>query len=147
MTPTKPEPGAGHTSGLLPCPFCGGDGRVIPEVGNHFHPRLLYRPQCGKCGGNLGGFESRPQAIAAWNTRASAPALAAEVARLRVALTTLVDEFGGTLDQYHRNGPHFTHKDGTEVFDVAVILDRAEYIEAARAELAPDAADQEKPHD
>ena len=60
----------------------------------------------------------------------------ATVAALVEALEGLVSEFGGTIDQYHKIGPDFTHKDGTEVFDVGVVLDRAPLIDAARAALA-----------
>lgn len=48
-------------------------------------------------------------------------------------LRKVVDEFGCSITQYHRNGPDFTHKDGTEVFEVSVLLNRSEIIDAARA--------------
>jgi hypothetical protein len=74
--------------------------------------------------------------------RSVADAIAAEIVRrwnAFEALAKLADEFGCTLDQYNKNGPHWTHKDGTQVFDVAVVLDRAGLIEEARAAVAPDA--------
>lgn len=76
---------------------------------------------------------------------AEARATAAEAERdaMRAALVELVDEFGGSIEQYHKIGPDFTHKDGTEVFHVGVVLDRAELIERARAALTP--KPQEKP--
>ena len=61
----------------------------------------------------------------------------ARIAELEAALRELVDEFGGTLAEYEHAGPHFTHKDGTEVFNVAVITDRAELLERAQKVLTP----------
>lgn len=60
---------------------------------------------------------------------------------MRRLVASFCDEFGGTLDEYHKNGPHFTFKDGTEVFDVAVILDRADLITEARQALSPSPTD------
>lgn len=62
--------------------------------------------------------------------------LMAAAPELLAALVALVDEFGCTIDQYHKNGPDWTHKDGTEVFDVSTVLDRAPLIDAARAAIA-----------
>lgn len=56
-------------SALLPCPFCGGAGHIIPDQGNQYRSNVLYRPQCDRCGGGLGGFDTSVFAIAAWNTR------------------------------------------------------------------------------
>jgi hypothetical protein len=71
---------------------------------------------------------------------AAAPDTAAERDRLReinaelvTALRNLVEEFGGTIAQYYKFGPNWTHKDGTEVFDASTVLDREPLIEAARA--------------
>ena len=58
---------------LSPCPFCGGAGHVVEDYGYEGRAPLLYRPQCKVCGGGLGGFSKRPEAIAAWNRR-TAPA-------------------------------------------------------------------------
>lgn len=54
---------------------------------------------------------------------------------LRNALERLVDEFGCSIAQYDRIGPDWTHKDGTEVFEVSVLLDRRELIDRARSLL------------
>ena len=62
---------------------------------------------------------------------------ARRIAELEAALRELVDEFGGTLAEYEHAGPHFTHKDGPEVFNVAVITDRAELLERAQKVLTP----------
>lgn len=66
-------------------------------------------------------------------------AQSAEVERLRGVVGPLLDELECTLDQYHRNGPDWTFKDGTEVFAASVLLDRAELIQSVRAALAKDA--------
>ena len=50
-------------------------------------------------------------------------------------LQRLADEFGCSLDQYNKNGPDWTHKDGTETLNASVLLDRTELIEEARAYL------------
>jgi hypothetical protein len=52
------------------------------------------------------------------------------------ALRCLVDEFGGSIEQYHKIGPDFTHKDGTETLFASTLLDREELIERARAAIA-----------
>ena len=52
------------------------------------------------------------------------------------ALEQLVEEFYGSIQQYDKIGPDFTHKDGTEVFHVSVLLDRRELLEDARRILS-----------
>lgn len=73
------------------------------------------------------------------NAEANARLIAAAPALLSL-LTEIVDEFGCSIQQYHKNGPDFTHKDGTEVFHVSVLLDREGLIERARAAVATLAA-------
>jgi len=68
--------------------------------------------------------------------------LIASAPDLLEALKALVDEFGCTIDQYHKVGPHWTQKDGNELFDVGVVLDREPLIEAARAAIAKAGAGQ-----
>lgn len=50
-------------------------------------------------------------------------------------LSALVNDLGCTIEQYDKIGPDFTHKDGTEVFHVSVLLDRRELIDGLRADL------------
>lgn len=59
----------------------------------------------------------------------------ARIEALEKALSALVEEFGGTIEQYHKIGPDYTLSAGTEVFEVSAILDREPLIEAARAVL------------
>ena len=49
---------------LKPCPFCGGDATLWREGGVDRPYHIL----CG-CGGRVGWFETREEAIAAWNRR------------------------------------------------------------------------------
>lgn len=62
---------------LLPCPFCGGNVAVWPIdkieglriIHELKHP--YYRAVCqGGCGCVLGDFDTREEAIEAWNRRA-----------------------------------------------------------------------------
>lgn len=53
-------------------------------------------------------------------------------------LSEVADEFGCTIEQYHKNGPHWTSADG-EMFDVGVILDREPIIERIRTFLNKEA--------
>lgn len=55
---------------------------------------------------------------------------------LLAVLQKIVWEFGGSIEQYHKLGPDWTMKDGTETFNVSVVLDREELIEEARAAIA-----------
>lgn len=58
---------------LLPCPFCGGEATIS-------HPPSMWEPGSGKADPSMAvvvckamcqpGYQSTPQAIAAWNTRA-----------------------------------------------------------------------------
>lgn len=45
-----------------------------------------------------------------------------------------------SISMYHKNGPDWTHKDGTEVFEVSVLIDRQEAIDAAIGALEADIA-------
>lgn len=53
---------------LLPCPFCGGDEKIdeFSDVVNF--NKKSYRVECKKCGVYI-HFDSKDQAIEAWNTR------------------------------------------------------------------------------
>lgn len=48
---------------LLPCPFCGGEGKIVGSVLDGF---FVYCPSCGA--GSVRKYE-KAEAIAAWNTR------------------------------------------------------------------------------
>mgnify|MGYP002624665483 CR=1 FL=1 len=52
---------------LNPCPFCGSEELFI-DPGEY---RADYMIMCVDCGGRIGYFPSKAQAIAAWNRRAN----------------------------------------------------------------------------
>lgn len=68
------------------------------------------------------------------NSKLTDDLLAAEAdnARLSALVDEVVEEFGGSIAEYHKNGPHYTLSAGTEVFEVGILLDREELIERAR---------------
>lgn len=91
------------------------------------------------------------RAMDALHAELSAATVLALVARLRAADgvadgdATLVDEFGGSLEMLHRNGPDYTFKNGERVLVASVLEDREEIIEATRSALAAYRALTEKP--
>ena len=60
VTSTKLEP---TRTELLPCPFCGGEARIVTAVGESW---VL----CNKCKATTEAHTSRQFAIDAWNRRA-----------------------------------------------------------------------------
>lgn len=52
---------------LEKCPWCAGDGWIIED--RDLKLPTLYRAQCKMCGAGHGGFDTRAEAIAAWNRR------------------------------------------------------------------------------
>ena len=51
-------------SELKPCPFCGGEAMVF---GYH---DVFWEAECLRCHGAAGNYETKAEAIDAWNTRA-----------------------------------------------------------------------------
>ena len=49
--------------GLLKCPFCGGEARVVIAIES-------YWVRCFDCGAEIAICDTKPEAIAAWNRRA-----------------------------------------------------------------------------
>lgn len=67
---------------LMACPFCGGSERVgIYDDNDPLHG-VVWFGRCleSGCGGEVGGFRKRDEAIAAWNRRATPPLPAGFVA-------------------------------------------------------------------
>lgn len=60
---------------LLPCPFCGGEARVIDDAPSHDHSPWFgigcASPYCiAFTGYGVKLFDTKAEAIAAWNRRA-----------------------------------------------------------------------------
>lgn len=49
-------------SELLPCPFCGGEGKIVKLTHG-------YLPRCTKCMISLPTARDREKAVESWNTR------------------------------------------------------------------------------
>ena len=55
------------TDKLLPCPFCGGEARLIEaECGTTIHA-----VECVLCQAKIGWFDEKERAIEAWNNRSN----------------------------------------------------------------------------
>lgn len=79
---------------LEACPFCGNDGSGPIEDALHVSfqehdwREPSWTPQCDKCTGTMGYFNSEEEAIAAWNTRTQPAPASGEVGELVEALRT-----------------------------------------------------------
>ena len=95
--PTTPSPErqpADAGGGLLPCPWCGGEGWLNDyEARWGDMPPKSRCPQCRSCGANLGYRPTPAKAIAAWNRRSPTQSAAqtGEVERLRAALEQIAN--------------------------------------------------------
>lgn len=86
------------TANLKPCPFCGGDKLIICKTDFGFEEQTVYAVSCRypECHGGIyalshGNFETKDEAIAAWNTRA-------ETAEAKLAKAVkLIDAFNYEL--------------------------------------------------
>lgn len=54
---------------LKPCPFCGGEAELSSDMGMH---EVVCANQ-DVCGGTSGSWESKSQALRAWNSRTALP--------------------------------------------------------------------------
>ena len=65
---SHPHSQPANASELLPCPFCAG----VPSYA--FEEGVWHLVRCTnlKCGTHSGIFPTKPMAVRAWNTRASA---------------------------------------------------------------------------
>ena len=88
---------------MKPCPFCGGEadhtfrdntGATADWCG----PRQWWAYCDGPCSVTVGFFETEAEAIAAWNTRHTIEAQAAEIERLQDALIRASRDIQGYKD-------------------------------------------------
>lgn len=54
-------------SELLPCPFCGGEARMLVQM---MFDAVFFGAKCDNCGAEAAAKNTEAEAIAAWNTRA-----------------------------------------------------------------------------
>lgn len=72
---------------LKPCPFCGGEAHThdfswhASQFAGHMFAKPYWQVICGKCRAAIGDFDTRAEAIAAWNARAEHGTLTAEQVR------------------------------------------------------------------
>jgi len=82
MTPSN-----ANTSGLAPCPFCGGEAWLNDYEAKYSDlPPMSRAPQCRSCGVSLGYLTTPAKATEAWNRRVTAASAQARIAELEVAL-------------------------------------------------------------
>lgn len=86
------------TEHLKPCPFCNGKAEFENNNGEWF----VF---CEKCGSMTVPFETKPEAVAAWNTRPIEDAQEAENNRLQKALA------------FYAHGIHLWKAGSVVVFD------------------------------
>ena len=55
---------------LKNCPFCGGKAKIFNIYASGFIPKCLNSYYLDSCNCSLGEYETKEQAIKAWNTRA-----------------------------------------------------------------------------
>lgn len=62
-----------NTSGLTPCPFCGGEAWLNDYEAKYSDlPPMSRAPQCRSCGASLGYLTTPAKATEAWNRRVTA---------------------------------------------------------------------------
>ena len=89
-------PSNANTSGLAPCPFCGGEAWLNDYDAKYSDlPPMSRAPQCRSCGASLGYLTTPAKATGAWNRRvtaASAQAAIDEQEETIESLKSLVDQ-------------------------------------------------------
>ena len=75
MTPSN-----ANTSGLAPCPFCGGEAWLNDYEAKYSDlPPMSRAPQCRSCGVSLGYLTTPAKATEAWNRRVTAASAQAAI--------------------------------------------------------------------
>ena len=76
-------PSNANTSGLAPCPFCGGEAWLNDYDAKYSDlPPMSRAPQCRSCGASLGYLTTPAKATEAWNRRVTAASAQARIAEL-----------------------------------------------------------------
>lgn len=127
-------------SGLLPCPFCGGDGITVTSGDPYCDDRRVTHTRCLKCKCTTVGFSWHQDDISgthavckkAWNNqhaRQDVPALVAEVRRLREALGFYGSELSYNHNfEYAERGSEVV---ATDISESDVVVDRGKRARAA----------------
>jgi len=91
MTPSN-----ANTSGLEPCPFCGGEAWLNDYEAKYSDlPPKSRAPQCRSCGASLGYLTTPAKATEAWNRRVTAASAQARIAELEAETDVLKVEVIG----------------------------------------------------
>jgi len=118
-------PSNANTSGLAPCPFCGGEAWLNDYEAKYSDlPPMSRAPQCRSCGASLGYLTTPAKATEAWNRRvtaASATAAEARAGRLAKALVML----GGEKTEQNRSYPNSYRGGFDAATDLAASIARA----------------------
>lgn len=73
-------PSNANTSGLAPCPFCGGEAWLNDYDAKYSDlPPMSRAPQCRSCGASLGYLTTPAKATEAWNRRVTAASAQARI--------------------------------------------------------------------
>lgn len=86
-------PSNANTSGLAPCPFCGGEAWLnYYEAKYSDLPPKSRCPQCRSCGASLGYLATPAKATEAWNRRVTAASAQARIAELEAEIAEMIAE-------------------------------------------------------
>ena len=100
MTPSN-----ANTSGLAPCPFCGGEAWLNAYEAKYSDlPPKSRAPQCRSCGASLGYLTTPAKATEAWNRRVTAASAQARIAELDKEVERWISAYNAAHDQATENG-------------------------------------------
>ena len=81
-----------NTSGLAPCPFCGGEAWLNDYDAKYSDlPPMSRAPQCRSCGASLGYLTTPAKATEAWNRRVTAASAQARIAEFEALISKACD--------------------------------------------------------
>ena len=98
-------PSNANTSGLAPCPFCGGEAWLNGYEAKYSDlPPMSRAPQCRSCGASLGYLTTPAKATEAWNRRVTAASAQARIAELDKEVERWISAYNAAHDQATENG-------------------------------------------